>query len=100
MANVLEPEDIKWVFISSMAMKEYHHSKFLNKEFGIEMEKITPVREMGFGKPKTYYYITGQKKEYTDLETLCKDWNEIKNYDDPNSEITWVKVIRRVEKKN
>ncbi len=58
------------------------------------MEKISKLKDNGgFCKPKTYFYITGQEKEYTDLEELCKDWNEIKNFDDPNNEIVWEKKI-------
>jgi len=30
---------------------------------------------------------------HTDIQKLCDDWNEIKNYDDPNCEIVWVKKI-------
>jgi len=94
MSNTLEPEDIEWRFISSMALSNCHHSKFINEEYGLEMEKITPIRTNGdFGKAKTYYFITGQEKEYTELEALCIDWNEIKNFDDPNNEIIWVKKI-------
>jgi hypothetical protein len=93
--NKLEPDDIKWKFVSSLACRDYHHSKFTNDEFGLEMEKVTKVVDEGFGKPKTYYFITGQEKEYTNLQTLCNDWNEIKNFDDPDSEIIWVKVIRK-----
>lgn len=95
MKNKLAPEDIEWSFVSSMALTTHHISKFSNIKFGLEMEKTSRVKSEGdFGKPKSYYYITGQEKEYTDLQTLCDDWNEIKNFDDPNSEIKWVKVIK------
>lgn len=94
MKNNLSVEDIEWKFISSMAFIDYHHAKFVNAEYGIEMEKITNKDAYGeFTKPKTYYFITGQQKEYTDLQILCNDWNEIKNFDDPNNEIQWVKKI-------
>jgi len=93
--NTLEPEDIKFKFFSSMQLKTHHNTKFINDEFGIELEVITSIKEFGdLGKPKKYYYITGQEKEYTDLQLLCNDWNEIKNFDDPNNEIKWVKVIK------
>lgn len=95
MKNNLIPEDIAFKFMGSFAFTTHHHSKFVCDEFGIEMEKVTRVKAHGdFAEPKTYYYITGQEKEYTSLDELCKDWNEIKNFDDPNSEIKWVKVIK------
>lgn len=101
MANKLEPEDIEWKFITSMGFSTAHHSKFINEEFGLEMEKISKVKDNGqFGKPKIYYFITGQEKEYTELGELCKDWNEIKNFDDPNNEIVWVKRIVPIIKLN
>lgn len=69
--NLLDPGDIEWKFISSMALKTYHHSKFIDSQFGIEMEKITNIKADGsLMKPKTYFYITGQDKEYTDIEIL------------------------------
>ena len=99
--NILEPQDIKWRFISSMGFVGYHHAKYVNEEFGLEMEKITPkLNDFEFRKPKTYYFIKGQEKEYTNLQTLCDDWNEIKNFDDPNNEIVWVKKIVPVLKLN
>jgi hypothetical protein len=101
MANILEPEDIEWRFISSMALSNIHHSKFINEKYGLEMEKITPKRSNGdFGKAKLYYFITGQEKEYADLQILCDDWNEIKNFDDPNNEIVWMKKIVPIIKLN
>lgn len=95
--NVLEPVDIKWRFVSSLACSDCHYAKYLNEEFGLEMERETKVVDYGcgFAKPKTYYYITGHDKEYTDLQKLCDDWNEMKNYDDPNDEITWIKVTKK-----
>ena len=94
--NKLCPEDIKWKFISSLAFTDCHHAKYISKEFGLEMEIITKKlnNNFSFGIPKQYYFITGQEKEYTDIQILCDDWNEIKNYDDPNNEIVWVKVIK------
>ncbi len=91
--NKLEPEDIEWAFKSSMAFTTYHHSLYRNEQFCIQMEGITNVTQNGFGKSKKYFYMDGQKKEYTDLQELCNDWNEIKNFDDPNNEIVWVKKI-------
>lgn len=98
--NLLAPEDIEWKFLMSMGFTDYHHSKSVNEKYGLEMEQITKKLADGidFGKPKTYFYITGQEKEYTDLQELCDDWNEIKNYDDPDSEIVWVKkIVKKVK---
>lgn len=102
MANLLCPEDIEWKFIMSMGFDDYHHSKSVNKKYGLEMEQITKKLADGFsfGKPKTYFFITGQEKEYTDLQKLCDDWNEIKNFDDPENEIVWVKKIVKTIKLN
>lgn len=100
MANLLEPEDIEWNFVTSFGFETEHHAKYVNKEFGLEYETITKISKHSgqFLKPKRYYFITGQKKEYTDLQKLCDDWNEIKNYDDPNNEIFWEKKIIPVYK--
>ena len=102
MANLLCPEDIVWKFIMSMAFSDYHHAKMVNKEYGLECETITKKLSDGFsfGKAKVYYFITGQEKEYTDLQKLCDDWNEIKNFDDPDNEIVWEKKIVKIIKIN
>jgi hypothetical protein len=96
--NLLCPEDIHWKFIMSMAFTDHHHAKMVNEEYGLECETITKKTKDGqsFCKAKVYYFITGQEKEYTDIQKLCDDWNEIKNYDDPNSEIVWVKKIVKI----
>jgi hypothetical protein len=39
-------------------------------------------------------------KEYNNIQTLCDDWNEIKNFDDPGYEIKWVNVIQKKETTN
>jgi hypothetical protein len=99
MANLLCPEDIDWKFIMSMAFVDFHHSKSVNEKYGLEMEVITKkIDDYTFGKGKVYYFITGQEKEYTDLRELCNDWNEIKNFDDPENEIVWVKKIVKTKK--
>lgn len=95
MKNLLCPEDIEWKTVHHLGMTDEHISKRRNDEFGVEWEQYTKkLNDFDFGKPKNYYYIDGQEKEYTDLQKLCDDWNEIKNFDDPNNEITWVKVIK------
>ena len=41
-------------------------------------EKYTKkINEFQFGKPKIYFFIDGSEKEYTDIQELCNDWNEI-----------------------
>ncbi len=95
MANVLEPEDIEWKMVSSWSFMKEHVCQFRNEEFGLQKEVVTNKKALGsYGKPKTYYYMDGQEKPYTVIEELCKDWNEINNFDDPNSVIVWVKVIK------
>lgn len=97
--NKLAPEDIIFKFGTSWNFSTYHHTVCHNEEFGIQMEKITKKTIWGeLGKPKEYFYIDGCDREFTDLQVLCDSWNEIKNYDDPNSEIVWVKVIKTKEK--
>ncbi|MDV3774050.1 hypothetical protein CMU14_13285 [Elizabethkingia anophelis] len=95
MKNILAPEDIKFKLKKTMAFDEAHSVLMRNEEFGIQWEQHTKKKsEFEFGKPKNYYFIDGIEKEYTDLQELCNDWNEIKNFDDPNKEIVWVKVIK------
>lgn len=93
--NKLTPEDIEWIFVSSLGMTEFHHIKSINKIFGLQKETITKRRgDFDFGSSKTYYYINGCEREFTDIQTLCDCWNELNDFDDPNDEIVWVKIIK------
>ena len=98
--NVLSPEDIEWKLITSMGLYNEHIQKYRNEQFGFQMEIYTKKKsDFEFGKPKTYYFRDDCEKEYNDLQTLCDDWNEVKNYDDETTEITWVKVIKNKKHK-
>ena len=35
------PEDIKWKFTSSLAFTDRHHARYIDADFGLEMETIT-----------------------------------------------------------
>ncbi len=95
MSNKLEVDDIEFRFRKSMAYTTLHHQLHRDDNFGIQREIITKKNADGsFGSRKTYFFMDGNNKEYTDLQELCDDWNEIKNFDDPNNEIIWVKIIK------
>ena len=97
--NVLTPEDIEWKLQTTMALSNEHRMLYRNNDFGFQMEIYTKKKsDFEFGKPKTYYFRDDCEKEYNDLQALCDDWNEVKNYDDETTEITWVKVIKKKKK--
>ena len=78
--NKLCPEDISFKFIKSLAMQDEHAILMRNEEYGIQCEKYTKkINEFQFGKPKIYFFIDGSEKEYTDIQELCNDWNEVGN---------------------
>jgi len=97
MKNKLDHADIDWRFIASMAFDTFHHSKFRCEKYGIQKEAITNRSKLtgNFLKPKVYYFIDGCEKEMTSLDDLLNTWNELNEFDDPNNEIAWVKVIRK-----
>ena len=39
--NKLCPEDIKWKFISCLGFVDCHHARYIDADFGLEMETIT-----------------------------------------------------------
>lgn len=99
MKNILKPDDIEWTMLSSLAMTTHHHIKSINKKYGIQKETITKKRgDFDFGSSKTYYYINKCEREFTDIQTLCDVWNELHDFDDPDDEIVWVKVIKKKDK--
>ncbi len=79
-------------------MTTQSHFAYRNEKFALQWEQITNRDGHGWsGKAKNYYFIDGVEREFTDIQTLCDCWNEIKNFDDPRSEIKWVKVIKKKE---
>lgn len=93
--NKLDEGDINWTFKRSLAFTDHHHSLFRCDEYGLQMEQISNISPTtgDFLKPKTYYYIDGHEKPFKTIESLCDAWNELNDFDDPNSEIVWVKKI-------
>jgi len=94
MSNLLEPSDITWKYHKHLTCTDHSHFCMRNEDYGLQHEQITNRDGNGWvGKAKNYYFIDGQDKEYTDIQELCDDWNEIKNFDNPHGKIKWVKVI-------
>lgn len=78
--NLLSPEDISFKVIKTLAMDDEHALLMRDDKHGINCEQYTKkISEFEFGKPKTYYFMDDNEKEYTDLQELCDDWNIIKN---------------------
>lgn len=99
MKNLLEPADIKWKYVKHLTLSDMSQILYRDDKFKIQWEQLTNRDGHGWsGKPKNYYFIDGIEKEYTDIQKLCDDWNEIKNFDDPESEIVWVKKIVKIHK--
>lgn len=99
MKNLLEPADICWKYIKHLTLSESSQVLYRDEKYKIQWEQITNRDGNGrSGKPKNYYFIDGQEKEYVDVQELCDDWNEIKNFDDPDNEIVWVKKIIKTHK--
>lgn len=81
MKNLLCPEDIEWKLQMSMVLSNEHRMLYRNDHYGFQMEIYTKKKnEFEFGKAKTYFFRDESEKEYNDLQILCDDWNEIKNY--------------------
>ena len=102
MSNVLEPSDIVWKYHKHITFSDHSHSCCRCDKFGLQWEQITNRDGHGWtGKAKNYFFIDGQEKEYTNTEDLCNDWNEIKNFDDPDNKIVWVKkIVPTIQLKN
>lgn len=94
MKNTLQPEDIEWKYVKHITLTTNSHMLFRDERFKVQWEQITKRDGHGYvGKSKNYFFIDNIEREFTDLNVLCECWNEIKNFDDPNNEITWIKKI-------
>lgn len=94
MANKLEIDDIEWVYSKHMTFSNESHYVLRDERFGIQCEKITKRDGHGkTGSTKTYFFMDGITRDFTDEQTLCDCWNERNNFDDPKNEIVWEKRI-------
>ena len=95
MRNILDPLDIEWRHATHMTLTSESHFVCRDERYGIQWEQITKRDGHGkIGTPKNYYFIDGISREFTDVQEMCDCWNEFKNFDDPKSQIDYVKVIK------
>lgn len=94
MANKLDSADLTWKYIKHITYSDHSHFLHRDDRFNVQWEQITNRDGQGWvGEPKDYYFIDGVDREFTDLEEMIKCWNERNDFDDPNNEVNWVKVI-------
>lgn len=91
-------DDINLAWGGSWAFSGQHITKRRDSKLGIEMETYTPKRKDGsFGKGKTFFFIDGDEREFTDLDSLIDAYNEKFVFEDENPEyiVEYIKIIRK-----
>lgn len=94
-------DDLQLRILSCMSMEGSGFVKYRDDVNKISAVTITPRKdELSYGKPKTTYYIDNVEKEFTDLDELIDFYNEKFRFEEenPDQEITFVKVIKRRNK--
>lgn len=91
--------DVKFRLVSSLGLTTGHISQHRDDINKITMETVTPYRSDGmtFGKPKSFYCIDNDEREFNDLDSLIEAYNEMYKYseDNPEMEVVYIKVIRK-----
>lgn len=87
---------IEWKFIRSMGFSDHHHSAHRNEELGVQWETITPQTKEGhFKKPKHFFFIDNDDREFLSEEELIEAYNEKfpRDGDTIEDEVKYVRVI-------
>lgn len=88
--------------VSCLSMSGCGIVKYRDNVNMLSAETITPRKdELSYGKPKTTYYIDNVEREFTNLDDLIEFYNEKFRFEgeNPDKEVTFVKVIKRRIKK-
>ena len=94
-------DDLQLRILSCMSMEGSGIVKYRDDVNKISAVTITPRKdELSYGKPKTTYSIDNVEKEFTDLDELIDFYNEKFRFEEenPDQEVTFVKVIKRRNK--
>lgn len=92
-------DDINMKYISHLAMKGQYSSMYRDNVLGIQQETYTNRDPQGFakGKPKHYFFIDKDEREFHTIEQLIDAYNEKFKFseENPEHEVVYVKVIRK-----
>lgn len=94
---MLTRDNIDLKFIKSMGWANHHHAQYVDEKNGITAETITNKTKVGgFAKPKHFYFINGDEREFLSLDDLIEAYNEKFKFEEenPDQEVIFVKVIR------
>lgn len=92
---------IEWKFIRSMGFSDHHHAVFRNDEFGVQRETITRKNHWGeFLKPKNFFFIDNDEREFLTEEELIDAYNEKfpRDGDTTEAEVKYVRIIVKRQK--
>lgn len=95
-------DDLQFKCINCLDLQGSGIMQYRDNENKISAETITPRNGFNYGKPKTFYYIDGVDKEFTDLDVLIDFYNEkfIHDGENPETEVNFVKVYKKREQKS
>jgi len=96
---MISESDIELNLVSHTAMKGQYSTLRRDDSLGIQMESFTNRDSAGFpkGKPKNYFFIDHDQREFHSIEDLIEAYNEKFKFseENPDHEVVYVKVIRK-----
>lgn len=96
---MITEEDIKWRCTSRISTTSGWQSLWRDNEHGIQYEEYTAKNWHGFpkGKPKRYFFIDNDDREFHSLDDMIEAYNEKFKFseENPEHEVIYVKVIRK-----
>ncbi len=98
---MIHADDIRLQFISSLNMKNQHHTLMRDNTLGIQCETISNKTKCGTGitKSRSYYFIDNDEREFLTVEELVDAYNEKFKLEgeDPEHEVKYVRVLVKRE---
>lgn len=98
---MIHEDDIKWVFKSSMNLKNQHHSLYRDDELKVQCETLTNKTDGGYGigRSRSFYYIDNDIREFKSAKEMVDAYNEkfILSEENPEYEVKYVKVLVKIK---
>lgn len=63
-------DGIKFEYVQGITFQNSAERVYQNKEYGLQMNLITPRKRGAWGKGKKYYSLIGSKKDYETYQEL------------------------------
>lgn len=94
---MIHEDDINWKFVSSLNLRNQHHTVFRDDKLGLQCETLTNKTHGGYGigKARSFYFIDNDEREFLSAKDLVDAYNEKFKFaeENPEHEVKYIKVV-------